>query len=62
MVAHQTAQDSFSVVDQEKGTVSYHKGNIATPHAAQSAFFAHGAKAQRLGQEESNNQNSRKKS
>ena len=62
MVAHQTTPDAFSVVDQEKGTVSHHKGNIATAHAVQSAFFAHGAKVQSLRQDASKKTRPRKKS
>jgi len=45
MVAQQTSPESFSVTDQSKGTVSHHKGNLSTPHAAQAAFNAHPAKA-----------------
>ncbi len=49
MVAHQTAPNAFAVVDNEKGTVSQHRGNISTPHAAQAAFNAHASTAQPLG-------------
>jgi hypothetical protein len=48
MVAHQTAPNAFAVVDHDAGTVSHHKGSIATPHAAQAAFNSHAAKAQPL--------------
>jgi len=48
MVAQQTSANSFSVVDQSRGTVSHHSGNIATPHAAQAAFNSHPTKAQPL--------------
>ena len=48
MVAHQTAPNAFAVVDHDRGTVSHHPGNIATPHAAQAAFNSHPAKAQPL--------------
>jgi len=48
MVAHQTAQNAFAVVDNNTGTVSHHKGSIATPHAAQAAFNSHSSKAQPL--------------
>ncbi|MBN8707780.1 MAG: hypothetical protein J0I10_00250, partial [Verrucomicrobia bacterium] len=48
MVAHQTALDAFAVVDNDRGTVSHHKGSLATPHAAQAAFNSHSAKAQPL--------------
>lgn len=51
MVAHQTAPNTFAVVDHDKGTVSHHPGSIATPHAAQAAFNAHTAKAQPLPQD-----------
>ena len=43
--AHQTAADSFAVVDQAKGTISHHRGNIFTPQVAQAAFNSHSAKA-----------------
>jgi hypothetical protein len=48
MVAHQTASNAFAVVDNNTGTVSHHKGSIATPHAAQAAFNSHASKAQPL--------------
>jgi hypothetical protein len=48
MVAHQTAPNAFAVVDQDRSTVSHHRGNISTPYAAQAAFNAHAAKAQPL--------------
>ncbi len=48
MVAHQTAQNAFAVVDNNTGTVSHHKGSITTPHAAQAAFNSHASKAQPL--------------
>lgn len=48
MVAHQTAPNAFAVVDNDRGTVSHHKGSIATPYAAQAAFNSHAAKAQAL--------------
>ena len=48
MKAHQTASNAFAVVDNDRGTVSHHRGNIATPHAAQAAFNTHASKAQPL--------------
>jgi hypothetical protein len=48
MVAHQTAPNAFAVVDNDRGTVSHHKGSIATPHTAQAAFNSHSSKAQPL--------------
>jgi hypothetical protein len=45
-VAHQTEPHSFSVTDEVRGTISYHKGNIFAPYAAQAAFNAHSSKAQ----------------
>ena len=48
MVAHQTASNAFAVVDSNTGTVSHHKGSIATPHTAQAAFNSHASKAQPL--------------
>lgn len=48
MVAHQTAPNAFAVVDQNRGTVSFHSGSIATPHAAQAAFNSHSSKAKPL--------------
>lgn len=48
MVALQTAPNAFAVVDNNSGTVSHHKGSIATPQAAQAAFNAHASKAQPL--------------
>ena len=48
LTAHQTAPNSFAVVDQDKGTISYHRGNIFTPRAAQAAFNSHSAHAKPL--------------
>jgi len=48
MVAHQTASNAFAVVDQDRGTVSHHRGSISTPYAAQAAFNSHSANAQPL--------------
>jgi hypothetical protein len=48
MVAHQTAPNAFAVVDQDRGTVSHHRGSISAPYAAQDAFNSHPAKAQPL--------------
>lgn len=48
MVAHQTAPNAFAVVDNDRGTVSHHRGSIATPYAAEAAFHSHAAKAQPL--------------
>lgn len=48
MVAHQTAPNAFAVVDNDRGTVSHHRGSIATPYAAQAAFNSHAAKSQPL--------------
>jgi len=48
MTAHQTALNAFAVVDTNTGTVSHHKGSIATPHSAQAAFNSHASKAQPL--------------
>jgi hypothetical protein len=45
LMAHQTAADSFAVVDQAKETISRHRGNIFTPQVAQAAFNSHSAKA-----------------
>jgi hypothetical protein len=45
LMAHQTVADSFAVVDQAKGMVSHHRGNIFTPQVAQAAFNSHSAKA-----------------
>ncbi len=45
-VAHQTEPHSFTVTDEVRGTISYHKGNIFAPYAAQAAFNAHSSKAQ----------------
>jgi hypothetical protein len=45
LMAHQTAPNSFAVVDQAKGTISHHRGNIFTPQVAQAAFNSHSAKA-----------------
>jgi hypothetical protein len=44
-MAHQTAPNSFAVIDQAKGTISHHRGNIFTPQAAQAAFNSHSAHA-----------------
>jgi hypothetical protein len=48
IVAHQTAPKAFAVVDQDRGTVSHHRGSISTPYAAQAAFNSYSAKAQPL--------------
>ncbi len=48
MTAHQTASNAFAVVDNDQGTVSHHRGSIATPHTAQAAFNSHASKAQPL--------------
>jgi hypothetical protein len=48
MVATQTAPGAFAVVDHSRGTVSHHRGSIATPHTAQAAFNSHSVKAQAL--------------
>ena len=48
MVAHQIAPNAFAVVDQDRGTVSHHRGSISTPYSAQAAFNSHSAKAQPL--------------
>lgn len=48
MVAHQTADNAFAVVDHERGSVSHHRGQISTPQAVQAAFNSHTAKAQAL--------------
>ncbi len=48
MTAHQTASNAFAVVDNDQGTVSHHRGSIATPHTAQAAFNSHASKAQSL--------------
>jgi hypothetical protein len=48
LTAHQTASNSFAVVDQDKGTISHHRGNIFTPQAAQAAFNSHSAHAKPL--------------
>jgi hypothetical protein len=48
IVAVQTAQSAFAVVDQDRGTVSHHRGSLSTPYAAQAAFNSHPAKAQPL--------------
>jgi hypothetical protein len=45
LMAHQTAPDSFAVIDQAKGMISHHRGNIFTPQTAQAAFNSHSAKA-----------------
>jgi hypothetical protein len=45
LTAHQTAPNSFTVIDQAKGTISHHRGNIFTPQAAQAAFNSHSAHA-----------------
>lgn len=42
---HQTAPNAFAVVDNNTGTVSHHRGSIATPQAAQAAFNSHASKA-----------------
>jgi hypothetical protein len=46
LAAHQTAPDSFAVIDQANGTISHHRGNIFTPQVAQAAFNSHSAKAE----------------
>ena len=46
-VAHQTEPNAFTVTDSVQGTISYHKGNIYTPYAAQAAFNSHASKAQK---------------
>jgi hypothetical protein len=48
MVAHQTAPNAFAVVDNDRGTVSHHRGSVSTPYAAQAAFNSHSAKAHPL--------------
>jgi hypothetical protein len=48
LMAHQTAPNSFAVVDQAKGTISHHRGIIFTPQAAQAAFNSHLAHAKPL--------------
>jgi hypothetical protein len=48
LMAHQTAPNSFAVVDQAKGTISHHRGNIFTPQVAQAAFNSHSAHAKPL--------------
>ncbi len=48
MTAHQTASNTFAVVDNDRGTVSHHRGNISTPHTAQAAFHSHASKAHPL--------------
>ncbi|MFA7345467.1 MAG: hypothetical protein WC003_14295 [Terrimicrobiaceae bacterium] len=48
MTAYQTASNAFAVVDNDQGTVSHHRGNLATPHTAQAAFNSHASKAQPL--------------
>ena len=45
LAAHQMAPDSFVVINQGKGTISHHRGNIFTPQVAQAAFNSHSAKA-----------------
>ena len=45
LTAHQTAPNSFAVIDQAKGTISHHRGNIFTPQAGQAAFNSHSAHA-----------------
>ena len=45
LMAHQTAPNSFAVIDQAKGTISHHRGNIFTPQVAQAAFNSHSAHA-----------------
>ena len=42
------APNAFAVVDQDRSTVSHHRGSISTPYAAQAAFNSHSAKAQPL--------------
>ncbi len=48
MTARQTASNTFAVVDNDRGTVSHHRGNISTPHTAQAAFNSHASKAHPL--------------
>jgi hypothetical protein len=43
LVAHQTAPNSFTVVDEARGTISSHRGNTFTPQVAQAAFNSHSA-------------------
>ena len=45
LAAHQMAPDSFAVIDQAKGMISHHRGNIFTSQVAQAAFNSHSAKA-----------------
>ncbi len=45
LIAHQTAPNSFAVVDEARGTISSHRGNIFTPQVAQAAFNSHSVKA-----------------
>ena len=45
LTAHQTAPNSFTVIDDTQGTISHHRGNIFTPQAAQAAFNSHSAHA-----------------
>jgi hypothetical protein len=55
MVAQQTSPESFTVTDHSKGTVSRHRGSLATPHAAQAAFNSHASKAKPSSSEPDNN-------
>jgi len=45
LMAHQTAPNSFAVIDEAMGTIFHHRGNIFTPQIAQAAFNSHSAKA-----------------
>jgi hypothetical protein len=45
LIAHQTTPNSFAVVDEARGTISSHRGNIFTPQVAQAAFNSHSSKA-----------------
>jgi hypothetical protein len=48
MFATQTTPSMFAVVDQDRGTVSHHRGTLTTPQAVQAAFNSHSATAQPL--------------
>jgi hypothetical protein len=48
MFATQTAPGMFAVVDQDRGTVSHHRGTLTTPQAVEAAFNSHSATAQPL--------------
>lgn len=49
LIAHQTTPNSFTVVDEARGTISSHRGNIFTPEAAQAAFNSHSAHSKPIG-------------